>query len=77
MDIEDKISMLEIVLKKYEPHLKVWNTVHLEIIDDYLYIMFINPKSSNGFTSLIKEAPLADIDRIIKIYEDKLSKYES
>ena len=56
--------------------MKVWNSVHLEIIDEFIYIMFLEPKHKNGYSSLIKEAPIADIDRIIEIYETKLKKYE-
>ena len=76
MKLEDKIKRLEELLKEYEPHLKVWNTIHLEIIDEFIYIMFLEPKHKNGYSSLIKEAPIADIDRIIEIYETKLKKYE-
>jgi len=74
--VEDKVERLKEVLKEYEPHLKVWNTIHLEVIDDFIYIMFLEPKHKNGYSSLIKEAPIADIDRIIEIYETKLKKYE-
>ena len=74
--MEDKVERLKEVLKEYEPQLKVWNTIHLEVIDDFIYIMFLEPKHKNGYSSLIKEAPIADIDRIIEIYETKLKKYE-
>ena len=76
MTQEDKIKKLEEVLKKYEPHLKVWETVHLEVMDGFLYLMFLNPKSKNQYSSLIKEVPIIDIDRIIEMYKNKLKRYE-
>ena len=38
--------------------------------------MFLEPKHKNVYSSLINEAPIAGIDRIIEIYETKLKKYE-
>ena len=74
--MEDKVERLKEVLKEYEPHLKVWNTIHLEVIDNFIYIMFLEPKHKNVYSSLINEAPIAGIDRIIEIYETKLKKHE-
>ena len=76
MSLDKKLEELRLVLKQYEPNLKVWNSVNLDTINGFLYIEFTDPKSSNGYTSLIKEAPLQDIDRIIDIYKTKLKHYE-
>lgn len=76
MTQEDKVIKLTELLKRYEKYLKVWETTQVEVMDGYLYLMFLNPKSKNIYSSLIKEIPIGDIDKIIDSYETKLKKYE-
>lgn len=72
-DNQQKFTELQTLMDAYKPFLKVWEEVVIYTNNSFGYIEFFKPKGKNKFTSLIKEFPMEDIDRIVEHYKIKVS----
>lgn len=77
MNKEDKIQRLQEVLNEYEPFLRNYNKINVELLiggfdKEFVKISYYDVKNNKAYQAYNVEIPIEDLDITIKRYQEKV-----
>ena len=82
MNKEDKIQKLQEVLNEYEPFLRNYNRINVDLIigdfdKEFIKISYYGVKSDKVYQAYNVEIPIEDLDITIKRYKEKVNYWKN
>jgi hypothetical protein len=82
MDKETKLQRLQEVLNEYEPFLRNYNKIDVELLKgefdkEYFKISYYGTKNNKAYQAYNVEIPIEDLDITIKRYREKVNYWKN
>ena len=82
MDKESKLQRLQEVLNEYEPFLRNYNKIDVELLKgefdkEYFKISYYGTKNDKAYQAYNVEIPIEDLDITIKRYKEKVNYWKN